>query len=154
MRKTLSSSSSSRVLQRGASGVARSFSSSSPMPPLQTMQPQTLQTIRRNASIRTRQQSKRKNFYGAFYISVLVVTAVFVTTFFLSLQRRVNQTRTMTSMNASTIDEKNTIASREHRDMLPSIPEKEPILQLLRDAGILELDAESVDRLPTWAKVT
>lgn len=38
--------------------------------------------------------------------------------------------------------------------MLPSIPEKEPILQLLRDAGILELDAESVDRLPTWAKVT
>lgn len=40
------------------------------------------------------------------------------------------------------------------RDLLPSTPEKEPILQLLRDAGILEIDQEILDSLPTWSEVT
>jgi hypothetical protein len=40
-----------------------------------------------------------------------------------------------------------------HRDLLPNIPEKEPILQLIRDAGIAELDKETLDSLPTWSEV-
>lgn len=131
---------SSHRIQRAGSGVGSSATTAALLP----TEVSTSQQLHRRTSVQRRKSKSKSNASGAVRSAVVIMAAIVCTTLCWSMLTRTKDTGRMAMAGDG-----------EHsRDVLPSFPVEDHILQLLRDAGVSELDQETLGSLPTWAEVT
>jgi hypothetical protein len=157
-RAAFASASSSRLLQRIPShpmgGAASSSCSSSQSPLLPVTVPlASSPSLRRHSSFQHRSNPTRTTKpFGVLQATFAVLAVACCTiTFWLTTHKAHGTVHR--NMEAFTVSAPLTSTKQQAVDRLPHVPEKAPILQLLRDAGILELDPETLESLPTWSDV-
>jgi hypothetical protein len=159
-RAAFASAHSSRLLQRipsnpmGGGGASSSCSSSqSPLLPV-TVPLSSSPSLRRHSSFQHNRSNPTRATkpFGLLQTTFAVLAVACCTITFWSTTHKAHGT-VHRKMEAFTVSTPLTSTKPEAVDRLPHVPEKEPILQLLRDAGILELDPETLESLPTWSDV-
>jgi hypothetical protein len=176
--RNASSSSMQRAMQCIPSGVAVGSTSVNVASTLIQMQSSCTQThcnpvvsqphLQRRSSSQQKSRIRLKHGKGSaiivdlrdtLRISILFLASLCCFVICQSLVRMMND-ETVVSRSRATRDESNQMQLQNLSTVattsisFPSIVGKEPILQLLEEAGISNLDSGIVDRLPTWEEVT